>query len=109
MEPQFRNLGWWGDFNVILMEEEKQGGLQFIIVEAQEFATCVSICALRELKYKGSSFTWWNGRVGEDCIFKRLDRVMVNQEFLQMLPTSEVHHLIRQGYDHATLYVTCNS
>lgn len=82
-----------GDFNVILFEEEKQGGLQFTYAEAQDFAGCISSCALTELKHKGGSFTWWNGRVGEECIFKRLDMVLANQEFIQILPSSEVHYL----------------
>lgn len=84
-----------GDFNVILNEEEKQGGLQFTSAEAQDFASCIASYTLIELKHKRGSFTWWNGRVGEECIFKRLDRVLANQEFLQLLLSSEVHHLIR--------------
>lgn len=99
-----------GDFNVILNEEEKQGGLPFTNVEAQDFATFVANYALIDLKYKGSSFTWWNGREGEDCMFKRLDRILVNQDsYIDALPTSESHHLIRQGSDHAPLHVVCNS
>ncbi|KAH0721346.1 hypothetical protein KY290_006336 [Solanum tuberosum] len=55
-----------GDFNVILSEEEKLGGLQ-------------------------------------------LDRILVNQEFMDIFPSSEVHHLIRHRSDHAPLHMTCNS
>ncbi|KAF3662671.1 plasmodesmata callose-binding protein 3 [Capsicum annuum] len=57
----------------------------------------------------GSTFTWWNGRIEEDCIFKRLDRVFGNTEFMQTLPNSEAHRLIRQGSNHAHLYVICNA
>lgn len=98
-----------GDFNVILSKEEKHGGLTFTDVEAQDFASCIANCALTELKFKGSLYTWWNGRVEDDCIFKRLDKVIVNQEFQQSLPSNEVHHLIRQGSDHVPLHVICNS
>ncbi|XP_075111413.1 uncharacterized protein LOC142181784 [Nicotiana tabacum] len=28
--------------------------------------------------YKGSPFTWWNGRPNAACVFKRLDRILVN-------------------------------
>ncbi|KAK4723627.1 hypothetical protein R3W88_026406 [Solanum pinnatisectum] len=44
-----------------------------------------------------------------ECIFKRLDRVLCNQEFEQIFPSSKVQHLIRQGSDHALLHLTCNS
>ncbi|KAG5599847.1 hypothetical protein H5410_031217 [Solanum commersonii] len=67
-----------GDFNVILNEEEKLGGLDFTQHEAIDFASCISNCALSELKTTGSKFTWWNGRIEEACIFKRLNRVLVN-------------------------------
>ncbi|KAH0768990.1 hypothetical protein KY290_012971 [Solanum tuberosum] len=97
-----------GDFNVILNEEEKLRGLPFTQLEAQEFTQCINNCGLEELKFSGSRFTWWNGRIEEHCIFKRLDRVMGNQEFMNLLPSSEVHHLIRRGSDHAHLHVICN-
>ncbi|KAG5572504.1 hypothetical protein H5410_062270 [Solanum commersonii] len=35
--------------------------------------------------------------------------ILVNQEFQDILPTSKVHHLIRQGSDHASLQMICNS
>ncbi|XP_070034325.1 uncharacterized protein [Nicotiana tomentosiformis] len=57
--------------------------------------------------YKGSPFTWWNGRSNAECIFKRLDRIFVNFPFQNMLPTIEVEHLIRTGSDHAPLLMTC--
>ncbi|KAG5596548.1 hypothetical protein H5410_037780 [Solanum commersonii] len=98
-----------GDFNVILNEEERLGGLDFTQFEALDFSQCINNCALTELKFVGSMFTWWNGRIERDSIFKRLDRVFGNQEFNNMLPTSEVHHLVRQGSDHAPLHVICNS
>jgi len=98
-----------GDFNVILNEEEKQGGREFSIYEAMDFQQCMNICALSEVRALGSKFTWWNGRVEGNCIFKRLDRVLCNQEFEQIFPSSKVQHLIRQGSDHAPLHLTCKS
>lgn len=98
-----------GDCNVILTEEEKQGGSSFTNAESVEFTNCIAKCALLELKFTGSTYTWWNGRIEEECIFKRLDRVLVNQEFLDVLPSSIIHHLVRQGSDNAPLHVICNS
>lgn len=100
-------VGW--DFNVILTEEEKLGGLQFTLNEAMDFANCISNCALSEVKLMESKYTWWNGRIEEKCIFKRLDRMLVNQELLNLFPSSEVHHMIRQGSDHAPLHMICNT
>ncbi|XP_049381157.1 uncharacterized protein LOC125845653 [Solanum stenotomum] len=93
------------DFNVILREEDKLGGLAFTQSEAADFAHFINNCGLSELKFSGSLFTWWNGGVEEECIFKRLDRVLVNQKFQDLYPSSEVHHLVRQGSNHAPLHM----
>ncbi|XP_015054917.1 uncharacterized protein LOC107001349 [Solanum pennellii] len=78
-----------GDFNVILNEEEKLGGLPFTQHEAIDFASFICMCALSEVHTIGSNITWWNGQIEEECIFKRLDRILVIQEFEEVFPSSE--------------------
>ncbi|XP_070044899.1 uncharacterized protein [Nicotiana tomentosiformis] len=95
-----------GDFNVVLHEDEKIGGLPVHPPEYEDFAFCVNSCGLFEQGYKGSPFTCWSGRSNAECIFKRLDRSFVNFPFQNMLPTIEVEHLIRTGSDHAPLLMT---
>lgn len=43
-----------------------------------DFAQCINTCALIEVQYTGSKYTWWNGRINDACIFKRLNRIFVN-------------------------------
>ncbi|XP_059310107.1 uncharacterized protein LOC132061280 [Lycium ferocissimum] len=69
-----------GDFNVILNKEEK---------------------------IRGHPFTWWNGRAANDCIFKRLDRMLYNELFQDWFGNFEVERLSRIGSDHAPLLLTC--
>ena len=57
--------------------------------------------------YKGSLFTWWNGRPNLECIFKRLDRIFVNVPFQTLFPSTEVERHIRTGSDHAPLLMSC--
>ncbi|XP_070046792.1 uncharacterized protein [Nicotiana tomentosiformis] len=97
-----------GDFNVIVSEEVKYGGMLAYIHEVEDFAHCNNICNLFDLGYKGSLYTWWNGRSGDDFIFKRLDRCLGNLKFLELFPALEVEHLIKYGLDHAPLLLTCN-
>ncbi|XP_019224508.1 PREDICTED: uncharacterized protein LOC109206171 [Nicotiana attenuata] len=96
-----------GDFNVVLHKDEKIGGLPVHPLEYEDFAFCVNSCGLLDQGYKGSHFTWWNGRPNTECIFKKLDRIFVNLPFQNMLPTIEVEHLIRTGSEHAPLLMTC--
>ncbi|KAH0656126.1 hypothetical protein KY290_031750 [Solanum tuberosum] len=42
------------DFNVILNEEEKLGGLDFTLNEAIDFASFISSCDLSEVQFSGS-------------------------------------------------------
>ncbi|XP_016457746.1 uncharacterized protein LOC107781540 [Nicotiana tabacum] len=96
-----------GDFNVLLHESEKIGGLPVHPPEYEDFAACINSCGLFDQDYKGSPYTWWNRRPNSECIFKRLDRIFLNLPFQNILPSIEVEHLIKTGSDHAPLLMTC--
>ncbi|XP_075103556.1 uncharacterized protein LOC142178124 [Nicotiana tabacum] len=70
-----------GDFNVILSEEAKIGGLPVYPTEYEDFSSCVNSSGLFDLGYKGNPITWWNSRPNAECILKRLDRIIVNLPF----------------------------
>ncbi|XP_075104559.1 uncharacterized protein LOC142178601 [Nicotiana tabacum] len=97
-----------GDFNVVMYEGEKIGGLPVHPPEYDDFAFCVNSSGLFDLGYKGSPFTWGNGSPNIECIFKRLDKILVNLPFQNVLPTIEVEHLIRTRSDHAPLLLSCS-
>lgn len=92
-----------GDFNVTLGDEEKIGDLHVYPQEYEDFACCINSCELFYINFTGSPFTWWNGRADADCIFKRLDGVVVNQAMLDLMGNMEMQHLARTGSDHAPL------
>lgn len=90
---------------MIFHGEEKLGGRPVTNQETIDFAQYLNVCNLIELKYIGSTYIWWNGRIEEESIFKRLDRIVINQEFVQLLLNGEVHHLDRQESDHSHMHV----
>lgn len=47
-----------GDFNIILNDEEKLGGLSVSQVETTNFAQCISNCDLTEFPFSESLYTW---------------------------------------------------
>ncbi|KAH0655479.1 hypothetical protein KY285_030361 [Solanum tuberosum] len=95
-----------GDFNVVLNGEEKIGGLPVQPYEVEDFAFCINSCELEEVPFKSSPFTWWNGRTGEDCIFERLDRMLVNKHLQSIFGHIEVEHLARTCSDHGPMLCT---
>ncbi|WMV19930.1 hypothetical protein MTR67_013315 [Solanum verrucosum] len=52
-------------------KQEKIGGLPVLAADYEDFETWISSCDLQEVNFKGSPYTWWNGRAGKDCIFER--------------------------------------
>ncbi|XP_060212131.1 uncharacterized protein LOC132639718 [Lycium barbarum] len=103
------NLPWMigEDFNVILSEEEKLGGTPVTLNECEDFAFCVNSYDLFDMGFKGSPYTWWNGRAAEDYIFKRLDIIMVNSQYREVFSQIEVEHLTRTGSDHSPMLLSC--
>jgi len=98
-----------GDFNAVLNGEEKIGGIPVTAADVEDFQTCIGSSDLSQISFKGSPFTWWNGRAGEDCIFERLDRIFQNTKFQRLFSQSEVEHLPRTGSDHAPLLLCCEN
>ncbi|XP_059277625.1 uncharacterized protein LOC132031709 [Lycium ferocissimum] len=70
-----------GDFNVITSPEEKHGG------------------------FHGAHYTWCNNWGHPRTIWKRLDRLLINEEWFDLFNDTKVTHLSRTGSDHAPLLV----
>ena len=68
-----------GDFNVTVSAEEKRGDLPFRVDEGVEPRTFMSMAGVSDVGFSGSPFTWCNNRGGMACIWKHLDRMLVNQ------------------------------
>lgn len=83
--PIFKNKRWilMGDYNEILDGGEHSGfeNTARIPVGMREFQEVVSHCRLTDLGYHGPLFTWCNKRE-EGLICKKLDRVLINEEWL---------------------------
>ncbi|XP_031095010.1 uncharacterized protein LOC115999295 [Ipomoea triloba] len=72
--------------------------------KSREFQQCIDEAELREVTLYGSVFTWWNGRNGEQAIWKRLDRCFVNEQWETELQT-HVQHLSKGTSDHSPLLI----
>lgn len=95
-------------FHVIFNEDEKLGGLAFEQQEAMDFDCFIN----------NNSLTWSSsleivthgGMEGlKQNVYSNNLRVLVNDIFIELFPSYEVQHLLRQGSNHAPLHLQCNT
>ncbi|XP_010324843.1 uncharacterized protein [Solanum lycopersicum] len=92
-----------GDFNVITSTQEKCGGRAYNINKSLEFINIIESCGLTDLGYHGQYFTWCNHRKDGARIWKRLDRGMVNDKWMEKMPKTTITHFPSVGSDHCPL------
>ncbi|XP_070036672.1 uncharacterized protein [Nicotiana tomentosiformis] len=92
-----------GDFNGIASVEEKIDGLPYQMKKSIDFLSMIEDCGLVDLAFYGPRYTWSNGR--GPCLigWKRLDRGIVNDNWLTSFPTTTITHLAAAGSDHSPL------
>ncbi|KAG5619892.1 hypothetical protein H5410_005110 [Solanum commersonii] len=99
-----------GDFNMVLNKKEEIGGLLVMGYEVQDFLNCIESNELYHVQFKGSAFTWWNGRLGTDCISERLDKILgfcerVVDLILRLL-ANNYYYVLLNGQSHGFFHST---
>ncbi|KAL5767196.1 hypothetical protein ACOSQ2_013979 [Xanthoceras sorbifolium] len=94
-----------GDFNEILVDCEKDGGLPKQRRLLSNFREALDACCLQDLGFEGPMFTWCNGRVGDSFVQERLDRCVCSRNWLSLFPASYVQHLDFWKSDHRPILV----
>ncbi|KAL5550128.1 hypothetical protein UlMin_000304 [Ulmus minor] len=99
------NAGPWiyyEDFNEILDNSEKLGGMEKLQNNLDIFRPFLDICQLQDLGFEGDGcFTWSNGHV-----FERLDRFFGNFDWLEAYPDYKVKHLDFFYSDHKPILLS---
>lgn len=94
----FKKKAWvlMGDFNEILESNEhtKFGAPASIPNGMRDFQAVVEHCSLIDMSYQGPLHTWCNKRE-EGLICKKLDRVLINEEWIQQF--SRVYSVFEAG------------
>ncbi|XP_060210412.1 uncharacterized protein LOC132637319 [Lycium barbarum] len=77
--------GWCigGDFNVILEPSKNIGGKIHRAYKNFDFAACMNRCGLEDAGFVGSNYTWCNNRRLGKRIWKRLDRIIIDDNWPQ--------------------------
>ncbi|CAI9089387.1 OLC1v1023953C1 [Oldenlandia corymbosa var. corymbosa] len=98
--------GCWiaiGDFNNVMNSNERVGGNPVSLTEMQGMRRCVDLCELQDLKQQGLWFTWSNKQVGGRRIYSKIDRALVNGQWIIEFPHSYVTALVEGVSDHCPL------
>ncbi|KAH7863070.1 hypothetical protein Vadar_012922 [Vaccinium darrowii] len=93
-----------GDFNVVLRRSERIG--EFDLPAASEFRQCLLATNMEEMITRGFWFTWTNCRGGGGTNMSRIDRVLVNNSWLDVFPDTEALAHAPGISDHCSLLVT---
>ncbi|XP_074290769.1 uncharacterized protein LOC141617471 [Silene latifolia] len=101
---QFSNQirGPWllcGDFNTVLRPSERLGG-QTTDEEMEDFQHCVDHCNVLDMPATGSYFTWNNKQEANTRVYSRLDRALVNHEWVMKKPDYAAHFHVEGYFDH---------
>ncbi|KAI9176278.1 hypothetical protein LWI28_000684 [Acer negundo] len=78
------NMPWvvLGDFNTIRFDTEMVRGRPRNSSSMAEFNECISRCGLLDLRFEGRQLSWCNGHQGLTRSWAKLDRVLINNEFI---------------------------
>ncbi|XP_020258878.1 uncharacterized protein LOC109835307 [Asparagus officinalis] len=93
-------------FNAIISNEEKLGGALVSDYDTEDFINFISTCQLIHLKTTGYFFTWNNKQGADSRIWSRLDRVLINEEWIQTYTSSQVDYLVPNCSDHSHTLIT---
>ncbi|XP_070056687.1 uncharacterized protein [Nicotiana tomentosiformis] len=99
-----RQQGPWlimGDYNAIRSEEDRLIGNLVQELEVRDFNSFIDDTALVEMRTNGRNFTWTNGHT-----YSKIDRALVNTEWMLKMPYLEVWVMDLGCSDHSPLNVS---
>ncbi|KAL2252909.1 UNVERIFIED_CONTAM: hypothetical protein Sindi_0085600 [Sesamum indicum] len=92
-----------GDFNAVRDINEVCGISGDIRMATAEFNIGILEPGLIPLPMQGEWFTWHNCSTSARSLWKRLDRILINDHWLARFPTSSYHSLTPRTSDHSPL------
>ncbi|PWA81906.1 RNA-directed DNA polymerase, eukaryota, Reverse transcriptase zinc-binding domain protein [Artemisia annua] len=103
--------GWpWlvmGDFNVTMKTVEHSNGGSVITPDMQDLIDCMNNAELEDLYSTGLFYTWIKSPNNpQNSVLKKLDRAMVNGDFLEAFPNAGVEFMPYLISDHSPVKVS---
>lgn len=89
-----------GDFNSFLYDFETNRNMPRRCTSTVDFQNCCHELSVTDLRFNGPIFTWWDSST-TDSTMKKLDRVLVNEGWLDLFDLSQAEFLPRGLSDHS--------
>lgn len=90
-----------GDFNTTLVQEERVRNGMNVPSSTAELQSLLADTRLVDLRSTGNYLTWCNNQHGEDRMYCKLDRVLVNSLWVSNYDNSQVLFLAAGISDHS--------
>ncbi|XP_020547150.1 uncharacterized protein LOC110011413 [Sesamum indicum] len=107
LAQQCSDIPWMvgGDFNTVRDLNEVCGISGDIRMATEEFNAGILEAGLIPLPMQGEWFTWHNCSTSMRSLWKRLDRILINDRWLARFPSPYYHSLTPQTSDHSPLNI----
>ncbi|XP_062114776.1 uncharacterized protein LOC133826231 [Humulus lupulus] len=79
----------FGDFNAMFSYQDRIGGRQVLAKDIADAQNWLALGQVEELKCEGAPYSWTNKQEAGDRIFSKLDRVFINDLWLDVFPKTE--------------------
>lgn len=96
-----------GDFNTFRTLDNHPGRSQPMLSALQDFNDCIEYCALMDLPFHGTRYTWTDGH-GLGQVWRRLDWIFINSLFQDAFDKLSLTHLPRISSGHTPLFLICD-
>ncbi|KAL2225254.1 UNVERIFIED_CONTAM: hypothetical protein Sindi_3094700 [Sesamum indicum] len=105
LSQQCSDIPWLvgGDFNAVRDLNEVCGISGDIRMATEEFNSGILEAGLIPLPMQGEWFTWHNCSTSMRSLWKRLDRILINDRWLARFPSAYYHSLTPRTSDHSPL------
>ncbi|XP_074314072.1 uncharacterized protein LOC141649277 [Silene latifolia] len=95
-----------GDYNCVMNTDERISSKPANLQAIDEFNDAISASGLDELTTHGCTYTWTNKQDESDRKWMKLDRALVNLDWIQRFPDSYADALVAGVSDHSPLVIT---
>ncbi|XP_020251079.1 uncharacterized protein LOC109828510, partial [Asparagus officinalis] len=113
IQKSIGNVPWLicGDFNAMTDKDDKLGGVVLSDSDTRDFSNCIADCHLNHMKTLGCFYTWNNKQEVETRVWSRLDRALINDQWISAYNSSYAEYLLPQFSDHSpgliSIYEDC--